>query len=66
MGGRRSRRLAIRDLQQKLIEAEERAYYAARGLRDGWPDPLELRLLNYHAVAIRAALAAMEEFGLCE
>ena len=67
-GGRRSRRLAIRALRAELVVAE-RALVAAAGLllvAGGGPALQEWRRCLYREVALRAALAALVDFGLGE
>lgn len=76
MGWRRSRRLAIRALRAELVMREDITHSAASNVMAGrggvaGPDAHEAlmvlrRRALYKEVAVRAALAAMEEFGLGE
>lgn len=68
VGGRRSRRLAIRMLRAELAVAEDAAFAAARNARAGGGAAAiqTLRRCNYRAVAVHAALAAMVDFELGE
>lgn len=68
MGGRRSRRLAIRALRAELVVAEDAVFAAARvDLAGGGAAAIQTwRRCLYREVAVRAALAAMVDFELGE
>ena len=68
MGGRRSRRLAIRALRAELVVAEAALLAAAAAiLAGGGPAEMYIwRRCHHRAVAVRAALATMVVFGLGE
>lgn len=68
MGGRRSRRLAIRALRAELVVAEDAFFAAAREVQAGGGAAAiqTWRRCFYREVAVRAALAAMVDFELGE
>lgn len=68
MGGRRSRRLAIRAMQAELAVAEDALIAAARNiLAGGGAAAIQThRRCFYREMAVRVALAAMVDFGLGE
>lgn len=68
VGGRCSRCLAIMALRRDLAVAEDAFFLAARNLLD-YPGAATCRTWSrcrYHEMAVRAALSAMEDFGLGE
>lgn len=68
VGGRRSRRLAIRTLRAELAVAEDAVFAAARNvLAGGGAAAIQTwRRCLYREMAMRAALAAMVDFELGE
>ena len=68
VGGRRSRRLAIRALRAELAVAEDAVWTAARNVHAGGGAAASqtLRRCHYRELAVRAALAAMVDFQLGE
>lgn len=68
VGGRRSRRLAIRALRAELAVAEDALIVAAGNLHAGGGAAARQTRMrcHYREVAVRAALTAMVKFGLGE
>ena len=64
--GRRSVRVAIRAMREELVAAVDAAYVASERFVALGGDPQQVYRPYYRALAVRAALAAMEDFGLGE